>query len=184
MNRRNTILLVWLLFSAAIGEPALAQDGPSDSSPTAQFGQTIQPPLQNTSSASVLPVPNRVWTNDDLPDLRAGTGVSNHAAPLAKSSKTAAKPATIPKGKDANWYHGQIAKLQAQLPPIESQISNYQAALAGKPVDETRMYGWTRPADWSVQLAKLQQKHDDIVGKIAALEDEARHNSIPANSLP
>jgi hypothetical protein len=184
MNRRYIALAELLLFSVAVGGSALTQDSPSNSSPAAQSGQAMQPSSQNTSSASLLPAPNRVWTNDDLSDLRAGTGVSNHAAPRAKFSKTAAKPATISKGKDANWYHGQIAKLQAQLPPIESQISNYHAALAGKPVDETRMYGWTRPADWSAQLAKLQQKHDDISSKIAALEDEGRHNSIPANSLP
>ncbi len=184
MDRRYTALLALFLFSVAIGDPALAQNSASNSSSTAQSGQAMQPPLQNTAAAPVLPAPTRVWTNDDLSTLRSDNGVSNHPASRAKPSPPAAKPSTTPKGKDAKWYHDQIAKLQAQLPPLDSQISNFQAALAGKAVDATRTYSWAKPDDWSVQLAQLQQKRDDISSKIAALEDEARHRSIPANALP
>jgi len=184
MGRRYTTLFVLLSFLIAVGDAALAQDTLSSSSATAQSGQAVQPSSQNTASASVLPAAARVWTNDDLSTLRSDNGASNHPASRAKLSTTAAKPSTPSRGKDAKWYHDQIAKLQAQLPPLDSQISNYQAALAGKPVDTTRTYSWAKPDDWSVQLAQLQQKRDGISSKIAALEDEARHNSIPANALP
>jgi hypothetical protein len=41
-----------------------------------------------------------------------------------------------------------------------------------------------RPDDWRDQLARLQKQRDDIVAKISALIDEARHNGVPANALP
>jgi hypothetical protein len=119
-----------------------------------------------------------------MSDLRVGAEVSNRVAPPAKPSATAKKPPTAPKAKDAKWYHDQIEKLQAQLPPLESQISELQAALSGQTVDSTRKYAGVKLDDWSVELAQLQQKRDDIFGKIAALEDEARHDGVPANLLP
>ena len=184
MNRPYPALVALLLFSIIVSHPTHAQESTSNSAPVAPSGQVAQTPSQASPLVSTSPATKRIWTNDDVSDVRAGTGTSNHPASLAKSSAAAAKPSVASKGKDAKWYHDQIAKLQAQLPPLQVQISSYQAALAGKPIDETRLYGGVKIADWPVQLAKLQQKRDDIVGKIAAREDQARHNNIPASSLP
>lgn len=183
MVRCKITLCALLPFALSFGSSALAQ---SSSPESAAAGVSAQPPQSLSQSATTAPVqPNSktVWTNDDLSGLRSETVASNHANVSVRPSATASKPnASMP--KDAKWYNDQIAKLQAQLPPLDDQISQLQAALAGKPVDTTRKWGGVRPGDWSVQLAQCQQKRDGVVSKITALKDRARHNGIPANLLP
>jgi hypothetical protein len=183
MDRKSPIFLA-LLLSFFAGIPAFAQSDSSAASPASQSGQTAESPLQTAPIAPAQPVAKKVWTNDDMPDMRAGAAVSKNALPVAKSSTTTVKQSTVPKPKDAKWYHDQITKLQAQLPPLESQITELQAALSGQIVDSTRKYAGVKPDDWSVQLTQLQQKRDDILSKIIALQDQARHDGVPANTLP
>jgi len=38
--------------------------------------------------------------------------------------------------------------------------------------------------DWAIQLAQAQTRRDDILTKIAQLQDEARHKRIAPNALP
>jgi hypothetical protein len=172
-----------LLFAFSVGVPTFAQSSSPESSPA---GVSAQPPQSLSQSATTAPVqPNSktVWTNDDLSGLRGESVASNHADVSVRPSATASKP-NAPTPKDAKWYNDQIAKLQAQLPPLDDQISQLQAALAGKPVDTTRKWGGVRPSDWSVQLAQCQQKRDGVLSKITALKDQARHSGIPTNLLP
>src|SRR5277367_894163 len=176
MDRRNAIPFVLLLLPLSMGGQALAQNSPAELSTAASASQT-SPSAVQTAATPPEPAAKRVWTNDDLSDLSAGSEVLNHAGPAVKPPATTAKP-SAPKSKDTKSYNDQIAKLQAQLPPLDSQISQLQEALAGKPVDTTRTWGGVRPDDWSLQLARLQQKRDDVVGKIAALKDQARHGGI------
>jgi hypothetical protein len=181
MERWKQIPLALMLFSFAATAPAIAQSNSSNPSSTAQSVQAAQTPLQ-TAEVPAEAAPKKVWTNDDMPDVSHGPV---HAKPSPAAVKASASKAPIaPKPKNAKPYQDQIARLQAQLPPIEDQISELQAALRGETVGETRKYAGVRPDDWSVQLKQLQQKRDDIFAKIAVLEDEARHNGIPANSLP
>lgn len=183
MVRINITVSAALLFAFWAGVPTLAQSSSSQASSAVISTQPSQSKLQ---SPPAQPNSTTVWTNEDLSGLRGDSVASNRAVAPPKPSATATKPSATAasRGKDAKWYHDQISKLQAQLPPLDAQISNYQAALAGKPVDSTRTYGWVRPADWSAQLAQLQQKRDDISNKITSLVDEARHKGIPANTLP
>jgi hypothetical protein len=93
----------------------------------------------------------------------------------------------LPPRREAQWYHDQIAKLQAKLPPLDAQIAQLQAAINGEPTGDAKSS--TRPkgvksGDWREELADARQKRDAIAGKIAALQDEARHVGIPANALP
>jgi hypothetical protein len=182
MELRNPIPFALLMFSLAAGAPALAQsNSPSSSSVSPSEQSTTQTPAP---VADALPesASKKVWTNDDMTDVAHGPTPAKPPANTAKVSAT--KAAVAPKTKSSQWYRDQIVKLQAQLPLLESQISELQAALSGEAVSETRKYGGVKLDDWSVELKQLQQKRDDIFAKIAVLEDQARHDGVAPNSLP
>jgi hypothetical protein len=139
-----------------------------------------QSPSQSSSPAPAPPTPaKKVWTNDDI---HSATPISPE--PNAKAASTVNKPKPNAKGKDASWYRGQISKLQAQIPPLDEKISQLQAALNGQTVTSTRQYGGAKPDDWRDELSRFQKQRDDIDTKIAALEDQARHDGVPENELP
>lgn len=188
MDCRTPILSALLLCSLPAAA-ALAQSSSPSTSPAVPSEEATQSPAPTTTVASDQPPAKKVWTNDDMSGVRDDSGIPNHPAPAKKPAGVAVKPPAskgpaTPKGKDAKWYQDQIAKLQAQLPPLESQISDLQAALSGQSVDAVRKFGWLRPDDWKAQLAQLQQKRDGIFTKIGALEDEARHSGVATNTLP
>jgi cytoskeletal protein RodZ len=175
MNRPAFIFFVAVSF-AIIGVPftaptAFAQNG---------FEVPAQSPSQSSSPAPALETPaKKVWTNDDIHSAKPTSPDSS-----AKPAGTVSKPKPNPKGKDASWYRGQISKLQAQIPPLDEKISQLQAALNGQTVNSTRQYGGVRPDDWRDELSRFQKQRDDIDTKIAALQDQARHDGVPENELP
>src|SRR5579864_7841186 len=144
-------------------------------------------PAPTSGSTQSLPQPQvpqrKVWTNENLGGSHSQPDDSSAAAqPNSNSGATAqAKPKTR---KDANWYHDQIAKLQAQIPPLDKTIAELQTAIEGKTLHEPLRYGGNRIGDWKEQLQQLETKRQDTLDKIAALEDQARHNGIEPNALP
>lgn len=157
---------------------------PSPANPSAQ---STEPPSQAPTSAPApgpaQPAAKKVWTNEDVAGLRADSRISTFSQPNAKPAKNGAKPANS-KGKDASWYQNRIAGLEAQLPHLDDQIGQLQAALNGEQVNSVRKWGGVRPDDWRVELDTLQKKRDSIQAEISALEDQARHAGIPAGALP
>lgn len=182
MNRRILTLLAGLCVAAGGASTTRGQTAQSSqSNPTQATGQaSSQSPA--TTSPSQAPE-KKVWTNDDVGDLRDHSAISTFGNANPKPAKPGDRPSATGKGKDAKWYRDQIDKLQAKIPPLDDKIHQLQAALNGETVDATRQYGGARPDDWRDQLERLQKQRDDIQTKISALEDEARHNGIPANAL-
>jgi hypothetical protein len=142
---------------------------------------TAANPVANQTNAVAAPTAKHVWTNDDVSGLHDQAGISTIGANGGK-----APVSNVAKGKPKPTmnYHDQIAKLQAQIPPIDQQIATLQAAISGKAIDETRKYAGVKLDDWPSELADLQKKHSDIDAQIATLQDEARHAGVPANTLP
>jgi hypothetical protein len=139
-----------------------------------------QSPSPSSSPAPAAPAPaKKVWTNDDMHSAKP-TSPDSNAKPAGTANK--AKPNT--KGKDASWYRAQITKLQSQIPELDEKISQLQAALNGQTVNSVRLYGGTKPDDWHDELSRYQKQRDDIDTKIAALEDQARHDGVPESELP
>ena len=140
---------------------------------------------EQTSTTPTTPS-KKVWTNENL----GGSHTNDSAAQASNSGSNAASgagsgaPAKPKSKKDPRWYHDQIAKLQAQLPALDKSITQLQAALDGKTLNEPLHYGGNRIGDWKEQLQQLQVKRQDIADKITALEDEARHNGVGTNALP
>ena len=159
---------------AAVAFAATATFAQSDSAAPAQS------PTQSSSPAPAPAAPaKKVWTNENIPSAAPSSPDSN-----VKPTSTVNKPKPNAKGKDAGWYRTQISKLQAQIPPLDEKISQLQAALNGQTVTSTRQYGGTKPDDWRDELSRFQKQRDDIDTKIAALEDQARHDGVPENELP
>jgi len=146
---------------------------------------------QDTSAASAppsgQPAPKKVWTNDDVGDLRADAPISTVGTSAGKSSKPARASAGAQGQKNAQWYHDQIAKLEDQLPPLDAKIAQLQAGISGKFTGDGKES--TRPSygkfgDWTAELQDLQKKRDDIAARASALRDQARQAGVPANALP
>ena len=172
-------LLAGLFLCAVLASQAFAQD--SSTSQANSSGQSAQPSSQTPPPASAQPATKKVWTNDDMGELRHDSVISSFKSP--QPAKNAAKPANS-KGKSAQWYQGRIANLQNQLPPLDDQIAQLQAALSGQTVNSVRKWGGVKPDDWRVQLDGLQQKRDGILAQIQNLKDQARRDGVPANALP
>ncbi len=163
-----------LLFAFGATSSARAQD---TSAPPPAPGSA-----QSQSQAQSQTTQKKVWTNENLGGSHSQPDSSAARQPVSNSgSNEQAKPKSK---KDARWYHDQITKLQAQIPPLDKTIAELQAALEGKTLNEPLHYGGNRIGDWKEQLKQLQTKREDTLDKIAALEDEARHNGVAPNDLP
>lgn len=182
MNRRAlTVFAVSVLLIGAIAFfPGAARAQSAPPPPTAQ----AQDPAPSGTSAAPAQPAKKVWTNEDVGDLHANSVISTFNAPNAKPTKTSAKPAPNSKGKNAAWYQQQIKRLQDQLPPIDQKISDLQTVINGGQVNEVRHYGGNKIDDWHDELARLQAQREDINAKIAALQDQARHDGVSPNDIP
>jgi len=195
MKRLALILIPIIVFILCSPLTRTAQAGQSGQSN--QQGQTAAPaqpaPTQapgsggapaNSSTTPPEPKPKKTWTNDDVGSLREDSVISTFNSPKPKPAKPNPSSAAPPGGKTANWYRAEIQKLQAQIPPLDDKIAKLHDAIDGKQVDEVRQYAWPKPDDWRSQLANLQKQREDILQKISALQDEARHKGIPPEQLP
>jgi uncharacterized protein YukE len=125
----------------------------------------------------------RVWTNDDVKDLRRDSAISTVGPAKARPQK--AVPTNLPVANPATIksYHDRIVALQDKLPPIDSQIADLQGVLNGQTVNSTRHTG-AKIDDWHDELTRLQQQKSDLETKISAMQDEARHKGVPENQIP
>jgi len=167
--RFSSVVFASLLFVLGAAPAIRAQSAPAPV-PAPTSGSTQSPPPQK-----------KVWTNENLGGSHSQPDDSSASAQPGSNAGTAA---ARPKSKNAKWYHDQIAKLQAQIPPLDKTIAELQAALEGKTLNEPLRYGGNRIGDWKEQLQQLQTKRQDTLDKIAVLEDQACHNGIEPNALP
>ena len=186
MNQRRLIFLAALFVSLGIAITTRAQNNSSGPS-AAPSEQTNQSSAQIAPTSSAQPATKKVWTNDDMTGLHDNPTISMVGTSNSGSTKTTNKPATAAKTKNAKTYQDQMAKLEAQIPPLDSQIAELQAAIDGKPTGDAKES--TRPRsvkidDWSAEMEQLQQKRDDIQARIDTLRDQARHNGVATNTLP
>lgn len=156
------------------------------------LGATSATRAQTTSAPTQTPAPpqsqpqtpqKKIWTNDNLGGSHSQQSDTSASAQQSPNSSSTA-PAKARSKKDARWYHDQIAKLQAQIPPLDKTIAELLAALDGKTLNEPLHYGGNRIGDWKEQLQQLQTKRQDTLDKIAVLEDQARRDGVATNELP
>ena len=180
VHRSRQGLLASFCLGAMLFPTACAQTVQAAQTSSASTSQSSQPaPAQQTQPAA-----KKVWTNEDVGDLRDHSAISTFAGTNATTASPTRKLVPAASANDAKRYQNQILELQAKIPPLDDKIHQLQDALDGKTVNSVRTYGGVRADDWRDQLSRLQKKRNDISAKIAALEDEARHKGVPPNSLP
>lgn len=194
MLRRNVPSLAIVCFAVLCAAPVRAQSAqpsPAPSAPPAPAADQSAAGPEKAAPASTSPASSttkKVWTEDEMAGLhsKGADSISQPGNTPASPEPPASHPKGISSNKDAKWYQDQIFKLQAKLPPIEKNIAALQAALSGKPtgdaVTSSRPTG-VKTDDWALQLAQAQKERDDILAKISALRDEARHKGISPNAL-
>ncbi|HKN60446.1 MAG TPA: hypothetical protein VJW93_04670, partial [Candidatus Acidoferrales bacterium] len=142
MNRRTLALLASFGVAAGVAwaTGSQAPQSSQQASPPQSSGQPAASQAAVPATSSQAP-DKKVWTNEDMTDLRDHSAISTVGNAPPKPAKPGDKPSTASKGKDAKWYRDQIDKLQAKIPPLDDKIHDLQAALSGEQVNETRQYG-------------------------------------------
>jgi len=140
----------------------------------------------------------KVWTNDDLDQLRSrglisivGPQANQVASPAATAIATAPSEPVFPvyssKLEDPEWYAQRAADLQAELDIRESALQQQLTALAlaadritqpGLSLDESNA-GVTPAAGVAVLEAQVQE----VQSELDELSDLARQNGIPPGDL-
>jgi hypothetical protein len=187
MNRPTGTLVVLSLACAILAKQDRAGQSSQTATPPSSQSTPQSPTMQAPPTSSSQPADKpdkKVWTNDDVGDLRDHSAISTVGSTDPKKSKPAEKPDHPPKGKETNWYINQIQTLKAKIPPLNDKIQQLEDALSGKQVDTTRQYTWSKPDDWHDQLERLKKQRDDLQTKINELRDQARHDGVPPNILP
>ncbi len=181
-----------LLFGALASLPAIV--------PGSAYGQsqtpaaTPQPAATSTTTQTVAPaqgkaasVPNakpatvKVWTNDDLPYLRSGHGVSivGDRSPQNISATSRASS----QDKNAAWYRNQVATLREEIDKLDAKIAKLKAFLNGENVGEqASMHPKMVPTPQD-QLKQAQARRQVDWEKMEDLIDRARHNGIEPGAL-
>jgi len=133
----------------------------------------------------------KVWTNDDMDQLRARGLISTFSvAPetTAQAPPAPSEQATFtPKTEDPTWYADQAAILQAELDKREAALREAQTNLAqvaegitqpGIAMDKGNV-GVTPEAG----LAILEAQVHEVQSQLDELSDLARQNNIPPGIL-
>jgi hypothetical protein len=183
INFRWLIVAAALCLAAADAVATRTQTGASSGQPAAQSTQADASSAGATPSA---PTAQKVWTNEDVTALH-DEPISTFGKPNAKAAKAPAGTKPGAAGQNSQQLLNEIKKLQGQIPPLDSQIAQLQAAIEGRPTGDAktsaRPYG-VKLDSWQAQLAELQKKRDDTLMRIGGLQDQARHNGVPGNSIP
>jgi len=175
-----------IVFAASffVASGAWAQTAPSQqSSPSGTTPSASDPQDAVNSTAPAAAPAKKVWTNEDVGGLRGTSPISTVGVSRAKQQKQATTKATA-SPDTIRSYQDRISGLQRQLPGIDSQISDLQAALNGQSVNSARHVGGAKIDDWHDELTRLQKKKSDLETRISSLQDEARHKGVPENEIP
>ena len=138
--------------------------------------------------------PKKVWTNDDMEQLRSRGLISivgQEAAPQAAQTPAAPAETAFPvyasRLDDPEWYANQAADLRDELEMREAALREQQAAIAqapGRITDpglnlEQDNAGVTPAAG----LANLQARVQEVQSQLDELSDLARQHDIPPGVL-
>jgi len=182
MSCRMIAAVTSLCMGVFIGSPVTYAQNGTSAVPDAPPSSSATTPSQAPAATS-----RKVWTNDNVTELRENSEISTVGRPAASPAEAGAKTVAASKAHNAKWYRDQIVKLQAQLPPLDSQIEQLREAIDGKAMGDgkTSSRPWSVKGDsWAREEAELQNKRDAIAAHIGALRDQARHNGVPPNTLP
>jgi hypothetical protein len=154
---------------------------------------TASPPSASASAPSAAAnapesaaTAKKVWTNEDVGSLQ-DEPISTIGKSGTKPVKTGAGSRLVPGATNSQQLLSEITKLKGQVNQLDSQIAQLQAAMSGQATGDSktsaRPYG-VKATTWQAELDDLQKKRADNLTRISDLEDQARHNGVPASSIP
>jgi hypothetical protein len=138
--------------------------------------------------------PKKVWTNDDMDQLRARGLISivgQEAAETATQAPAAPAEPTYPiyesRLDDPEWYADKAADLQAELDKREAALREQQAAIA-QAANRITEPGLSLVKDNAgvtpaAGVANLQAQVQEVQNQLDELSDLARQHDIPPGVL-
>ena len=169
----SLFVLVLTLAHAQSQSQALPQPPTASAPPQTQQGQATPARQQK---------PVKVWTNDEVDDLRDGESVSVVGnTPSTKNVSATSK--TYSQEKDPAWYRKQLIPLQAEIDRLDPQIAKTQAFLNGENVSEPASIHRQITPSVQDQLKQMEAKRQADSTKKEDLLDLARHNGILPGAL-
>ena len=188
MNRRALFLAVALFAAATLAPGARAQqnDSAAQNPPPAPVAGAAPTAPDTTSAPPKAPAAEKkVWTNEEVGKIDPHTGVSTIGKEDRANQGQKFGPNSAHHG--AKWYHDEIVKMQLKVAELDKQIAEIDAALSGNPTGDQKKSA--RPTgvksdDLKDERDRFAAQREDLLGKIAALQDEARHNGVSPNELP
>jgi len=138
---------------------------------------TDTPSSTATSSSAANAKPKKVWTNDDVAAASPGVTV-------------AAKAATTPSATGANAHlavqlRGQLEKLQSQLKGVDTELDELKRFQAGELSGDAgrQLHKRYSSAPIPGQIAKLEEKRNNLQDQIEAIYEQARKKGILPGQL-
>jgi len=178
--RRLSFLCTALIFAATFAPPLHAQQNDS--------AAQNPPPTQAAPDTDAAPPKSaapekKVWTNEEMSKMDPHSGVST----VGKEDRSAPSQKSGAARRDAKWYQSEILKMQEKVAALDNQIAEIDAALAGNPTGDQKKSA--RPTgvksdDLHDERSRFKFQRDELVDKITALQDEARHNGVDPSQLP
>jgi hypothetical protein len=168
-------VLAPLFLAGFLAFPCSAQSQNPPSDPNAPVPATTS---DGSSSGSTAPAPKKVWTNDDIPSIKAPASNKRNGNSGATLQQKA-DPATVDKIRKS------LSKLQTQLDDVNKKLKGYEDFLHGEAVSTG-----SRDVDKGVnhmpvdqQVSQLQEKKKQLEDQISDLYDEARKKGIDPGQL-
>jgi hypothetical protein len=191
-----------LLFSFAaplvLAGSLAAQSAQNTPPPSAAQQTESTPPTKQTPPAKArteTKKANRVWTDENIGSLAGKSQVSvvgqgsRSSDASAKGSWGADEPARGRNGatspeKDPQYYRQQLAPLRSEIARMDARIEQLRhpdsSGKSGGAVNLSQRYILNSPEE---QIQILEKRKREVQGKIDAIEDEARRNSINPGDL-
>ncbi len=182
MSCRMIAAVTSIFLGAVIVLPVTRAQNATSAAPDAPSSSAAATPSQAPPAT-----PKKVWTNDNVTELRDNSQISTVGGTSVTPGRAGGKTVAGSNARNAQWYRDQIVKLEAKLPTLDSRIEQLREAIDGKAMGDgkTSSRPWSVKGDsWAREEAELQSKRDAIAAHIDALRDQARHNGVPPNTLP
>jgi hypothetical protein len=170
---RTLATTLFLLLASGPQQPAPAPQSPGASSPA------VPSSPENDAGAKKEKKEKKVWTNDNLSDVKGPVSVVGGAAGKAPAGSKAVDPGYVAEAKK------KLEKLWTDMAVAGRQIAKLREFNAGEPVgtsDREFHKGYNmQPVDQ--QIAALEAKKRDLQAKIDLLLDEARKKGVEPGQL-
>lgn len=174
MSHRPLTLFAAAILSLAPLSASLAQNASKNGQPADSAAQT---PPNGSSAPKASQKPKKIWTNDDVSDLRAHSTIST----VGDEKNGARRPVVRRPSSDylVGAYRAQIDQLQARVADIDKQVASLRAAQSGKTVDSSRKYDAAggKIGNWNAQIDQLQKNRQDLLRQIDAVEAQLRQSN-------